>query len=389
MVSQDMESVCGEIKQKLINKGASVIGFADLSVVEEDKRNGYPYGIVIGVALDPDVIAGIKNGPTKEYYDLYHSVNQKLDELDNYAAEFLKELGFNAEPQVTTTVTYDKESFRSPLPHKTVATRGGIGWIGKCALLVTEDYGSAIRISTVLTDAPLIADIPIDNSKCGACSNCTDICPANAVKGETWDITKDRNELYDAHACREVARKRCKERINYEMTLCGLCIYSCPWTKQYIRNSITTITGGLEFLDMLEPLWKQLRSHHGSVAKYFAKKLMERSYAERTNDFMIKAPNHKFKVDVLVIGPNKRPIGFCISSVSDTGIGEIESLFVEENFRGLNLGDELMKNALKWMDDAGVSKKRISVVVGNDNVLTFYEKYGFKPRSYILEQLDN
>ena len=47
------------------------------------------------------------------------------------------------------------------LPHKTVATRAGIGWIGKSALLVTEQYGSMIRISSILTDAPLETAVPV------------------------------------------------------------------------------------------------------------------------------------------------------------------------------------------------------------------------------------
>ena len=44
---------------------------------------------------------------------------------------------------------------QTALPHKTIATRAGIGWIGKSALLVTAKYGSAIRLSSILTDTPI------------------------------------------------------------------------------------------------------------------------------------------------------------------------------------------------------------------------------------------
>ena len=34
-----------------------------------------------------------------------------------------------------------------------MATLSGMGWIGKCALLVNDSYGTAVRYITVLTDA--------------------------------------------------------------------------------------------------------------------------------------------------------------------------------------------------------------------------------------------
>lgn len=45
-----------------------------------------------------------------------------------------------------------------------------------------------------------------------------------------------------------------------------------------------------------------------------------------------------------------------------------------------------MIGALKWMDENSVKTKRVNVAAGND-VLKFYEKYGFKVRSLILEQV--
>jgi len=40
----------------------------------------------------------------------------------------------------------------SSMPQKTIATRAGLGWIGKTALLITPQFGSAIRLNSVLTD---------------------------------------------------------------------------------------------------------------------------------------------------------------------------------------------------------------------------------------------
>ena len=38
---------------------------------------------------------------------------------------------------------------------KTAATRAGLGWIGKTALLVTPEWGPAVRLGTVFTYAAL------------------------------------------------------------------------------------------------------------------------------------------------------------------------------------------------------------------------------------------
>lgn len=42
------------------------------------------------------------------------------------------------------------------LPHKTVVTCAGIGWSGKCALLVADHYGLMVWFSFVLTNEHLI-----------------------------------------------------------------------------------------------------------------------------------------------------------------------------------------------------------------------------------------
>lgn len=63
-----------------------------------------------------------------------------------------------------------------PLPkwhcHFGIATRAELGWIGKNCLLVTEKFGSAIRLSSLLTQVPLCYEEPVNRSHCGACRIC-------------------------------------------------------------------------------------------------------------------------------------------------------------------------------------------------------------------------
>ena len=79
-------------------------------------------------------------------------------------------------------------------------------------------------------------------------------------------------------------------------------------------------------------------------------------------------------------------IGYCTSSISDELFGEVDSIYPDEKYRSFGICDELMKRALDWMGEKGVKNRRIIVAVGNEELLQFYEKYGFFPRHIILEQ---
>lgn len=231
----DPFEISKEIRSKLIAKGASIVGFADLVSLPEQVRHGYRYGISVGVTLKPETIHGLKTGPDLHYYYEYNRINTLLNELDEYAAVILKGKGYEALPKTQSVVIEDKNTRRTELPHKTVATRAGLGWIGKCALLVTEEYGSAIRISSVLTNAKLEVGKPTEHTGCGNCSECKDACPAGAVSGNQWTLQKDRDEFYDAISCNKTARER-SGKAGIDMSLCGLCIYVCPWTQRYLKK---------------------------------------------------------------------------------------------------------------------------------------------------------
>lgn len=229
-----LNSLSIEIRERLIEEGASIVGFADLKDIPENQREGYRYGISIAVALNPFIIAEIENGPTKDYYDEYVRVNKLLDELDEYAAEIIKYHGFRALPKVKKSITTDETILRTTLPHKTVATRAGIGWIGKCALLVTKEFGSAVRLSSVLTDAELDVGLPIDEGQCGTCNTCKNLCPSSAVLGTNWKVNMDRDSYFAAFKCRDEGRRR-SDKLGVEERVCGKCILVCPWTQKYLK----------------------------------------------------------------------------------------------------------------------------------------------------------
>ncbi len=234
-----MEDIRLILDAALRKSGASLVGFADLREIPGDTRGRFDYAVFIAAALDPTVIAEIVSGPTNRYQEEYRRANTLLSGLARRAAELLRERGFNALPAEPTSEHFDRVTLRTPLPHKTVATRAGMGWIGKNDLLITPEYGSAVRITSVLTDAVLEGAVPINHSRCGTCTACVDACPAGAPSGRHWEVTQDRDSFLDVQSCYHTA-KDFKESLGFDATICGICIAVCPWTRNYLSRSIST-----------------------------------------------------------------------------------------------------------------------------------------------------
>lgn len=222
------------LTERLHEKGATLVGFADLTILPTDIRKGYNYGVIIAKALNPHIISRIPTGVHLEYYEEYSNVSSQLHDLCEYTATLITDKGFNAFPQSKRYIKQDKY-WRTPLPHKTIATLAGVGWIGKSALLVTEKYGSAIRITSVLTDMPFHTKEPITASRCGDCMVCTSLCPGKAVNGCNWYVGIDRDELLDPNVCKSTVIKR-GEPFSLTEGTCGVCIAVCPYTQKYMLN---------------------------------------------------------------------------------------------------------------------------------------------------------
>jgi len=122
------------------------------------------------------------------------------------------------------------QEYRTPLPYKTLATRSGLGWIGKSATFVTKRFGNAIRLNGVLTDMPFETGTPINSSLCGECAECVEKCPGRAITGKLWDLHTDRDALLNPHECKNAVVERGKIFGVTEGT-CGICISVCPFTK--------------------------------------------------------------------------------------------------------------------------------------------------------------
>lgn len=224
-----------ELKEILKKNGADLTGIGDISGIPAEVRSGLPIGISVAVKYPKEIIRGIAKLPTTDYQKWYGKLNELLDYLVTLGADWLKEKGYQAIARSRTQVGKYKDDCKTLLPHKTVATRAGLGWIGKSALLVTEEYGSMVRISSILTDAPLTVADPVNKSRCGGCMVCRDACPAGAIYGRLWEPSLWRDELFDFQKCRTAMQERAIEGIGEKDDICGKCIEVCPYTRRYLN----------------------------------------------------------------------------------------------------------------------------------------------------------
>jgi epoxyqueuosine reductase len=223
------------IEKHLVPEEDYIYGFADLTSVIDKSFKEYRYGISIGKRLSSSIVNKIYGGPTLEYYQHYRRVNNELSDLTIAISEDLKKIGVDsvrAEPTVTTEQldTVYASDLRTPLSHKMVATRTGLGWIGKSDLFVSNAFGPRLRLVSILTNTPLECDKPpVEKSLCGNCKICMNRCPAGAINGKLWDITVDRDTFFDAHKCRDKCKEFGEKYLKMNVRVCGICVAVCPF----------------------------------------------------------------------------------------------------------------------------------------------------------------
>ena len=178
------------------------------------------------VPMNTRIMAGILNAPNQAYADEYVRVNTHINELSAALAAEIKARGFRAQALAASART-DRLNIKGDFPHKTAATRAGLGWVGRHCQVITRPFGSWIRLGTVFTDMEIPHGQPIDRSFCGRCRRCVEACPAKALKGNAWYPGIPREELLDVQACDQWKKRHyfkfCKGHV------CGICSAVCPY----------------------------------------------------------------------------------------------------------------------------------------------------------------
>lgn len=211
--------------------GASLVGVGNIEGLLSPEHSHLKTGISIAVRLSDQIMNDVVDSPTHTYYHHYRTVNFLIDQICLKISMEIQNRGYLAMGVAASqTVKSESENYKGFISHKMVATRAGIGWIGKSACLVTPDYGPRVRLGTVVTDMKLEYDKPRNESECGDCKLCMENCPSMAIMGENWEVGVKREDIYDAYACsrhmseayRDIGRG----------SVCGICVSCCPYGKR-------------------------------------------------------------------------------------------------------------------------------------------------------------
>jgi len=89
-----MRHLSTKIRASLLEKGACLVGYADVSDLTYEAVAGLKNAVSIAVALNPSVVCEISKGPTIRYYQEYNRANNLLADLCDHAVEILISEGY-------------------------------------------------------------------------------------------------------------------------------------------------------------------------------------------------------------------------------------------------------------------------------------------------------
>jgi len=220
------EKLTASVKKLAHNLGADLVGVAQAdSFMEapkghrpEDLLRGARSVIVMAIHL---LDASFESAPNREYAITYGTVNQELNRIAFRVGRFLQDKGYRA-LQVPASPPYDMERNMGDLSHRHAGQLAGIGVFGKNSLLLSTKFGPRIRLVSVITDAPLKADTPLNMDLCNDCDKCLRACPVGALKGE---------RIVDKPKC-DAHHVEVGEKLQLgDLDICGICIRVCPVGK--------------------------------------------------------------------------------------------------------------------------------------------------------------
>ena len=234
----DPATLTRDIKNAAIYYGADMVGICkldrrwiyshsfDLGSGEYNAQEipeAFQYAIVMGFGEDHQML---RYAPTY-IADAETSLGYSRMAITNaYVSKFIKVLGHEAMSCSTNTV-----GMTIPM-----AIEAGLGQLGRNGLLITREFGPAVRISKVLTSLPLIPDSPVDfgvTELCYSCKICSDKCPSKAIlPGER--ITETRNESNAPGVLKwPIDAERCMGQWSRIRKPCTICISVCPFNKPH------------------------------------------------------------------------------------------------------------------------------------------------------------
>jgi epoxyqueuosine reductase QueG len=192
-----MDRLTEDLKEMALTLGAFKVGIATAETLTGGPPSadltyvlpGAKSAVVFALAFDQSLIDPYFK---KEDHKSLDTNKVRLTTLANGVAlemaGFLQQMGYKAVPQGANFV-YRKDSenepmdVKPPISHRYLAVRSGIGYFGYSGHIITKEYGSAIALASVVTDAELAPTDPLpeDENYCDGCKLCLSVCSSGFV----------------------------------------------------------------------------------------------------------------------------------------------------------------------------------------------------------------
>lgn len=211
-----------------------VADLRDFATPGDESGKSFPFALSWAVPMNPRIMARIQHGPNQAYADEYAGVNDRINRLAKEVSSEIRGRGFRVLELAASDRT-DPVHLRGDFPHKTAATRAGLGWIGRHCQLISRTFGSWLRLGTVFIDMALPCGKPVERHFCGRCTLCVEACPAGALKGKAWYPGIAREDILDVRAC-----DRWKKEHYFQYNRghnCGICSAVCPYGLKVLKKN--------------------------------------------------------------------------------------------------------------------------------------------------------
>lgn len=141
--------------------------------------------------------------------------------------------------------------------------------------------------------------------------------------------------------------------------------------------------GSKELLDRVGPLWEELNAFHIGIEKAFSGDLSQRTFDIRKAELIKSAAKMHIQIT-----SKENDVGYCVCTINNDGIGEIDSLYVKKEHRSKGIGRKMAESALQWLNENNARKIVVVVLEGNAEAIDFYQSLGFLPRNLELEYIN-
>ncbi len=132
---------------------------------------------------------------------------------------------------------------------------------------------------------------------------------------------------------------------------------------------------------IIKPLWEKLNKQHLANSSNFKQHYKEQTFEMRCAKFRA-IPEERLRIEAAFDAGGA--VGYCVCSIENKK-GELDSIYIEPQYRKNRLGSYLAQQGIEWMKQNGCEVINVGVADGNEGVFPFYEDLGFAKRMTVLQ----